>query len=63
MVNFGNEIKGNKFDQNRLQAGLQIKLLKNVFVAPAFVRITQYQASKNQNISYNVLRTGLTYSK
>lgn len=63
MINFGNEIKGNKFDQNRLQVGLQIKLIKNVFLAPAFVRINQYQANKKQYIHYNVIRTGLTYSR
>ena len=63
MVNTGEQVDGNRFDQNRLQAGVQIKLTANVFFAPAYLYIYQIQANKKDFRNINVLRTGLIYKR
>lgn len=63
MINFGKQIVGNMFDQNRLQGGLQIKLAENVFFMPAYMYMYQYQSSTKDFKSKNIIRTGLMYKK
>jgi hypothetical protein len=63
MLNFGKEISGNKFDQNRLQGGLQIKLHDHVFFAPSYLNIYQYQPSRRNFRTIDVVRAGLIYRK
>jgi hypothetical protein len=63
MINFGREISGNHFDQNRLQGGFQIKVVKNVFLMPSYVYLHQYQPSRKSFRNVNVFRTGLAYRR
>ncbi|WP_207426040.1 DUF2490 domain-containing protein [Pedobacter sp. SYSU D00535] len=63
MVNFGSEVTGKKFDQNRIQAGLQIKLVSRIYFTPAYQHTFQLQANKTDFKSLHILRTGFTYKK
>lgn len=63
MINFGKQITGQLFDQNRLQLGLQIKLVDNVFLSPAYMYTYQYQQSTKAFRNVNIVRTGIIYKR
>ena len=63
MINWGKQITGQNFDQNRLQLGLQIKLVDKVFLSPAYMYVYQYQQSTKAFRNINVVRTGFIYRK
>lgn len=63
MLNFGKQVSGNQFDQNRLQLALQIKLAKHLFLAPAYLYSYQIQSNKKDFRNINILRTGLLYKR
>lgn len=63
MVNAGKEVVGNKFDQNRLQAGLQIKLANHVFLTPAYLYTYQIQSNKKDFRNIDIVRTGIVYKR
>ncbi|MBC8051845.1 MAG: DUF2490 domain-containing protein [Sphingobacteriaceae bacterium] len=63
MINAGNQVSGNKFDQNRLQAGLQIKLANHVFLNPAYLYTYQIQSNKKDFRNIDIVRAGIIYKR
>jgi len=61
MINFGDQVKGNIFDQNRLQAGMQIKVIDHFYITPALQNTYQIQSNKVDYKSLTIWRTGITY--
>ena len=61
MLNAGKQVSGNKFDQNRAQIGLQLKLAEHLFITPAYLYLYQWQASKKDFRNVDVVRTLLIY--
>ncbi|WP_207531694.1 DUF2490 domain-containing protein [Desertivirga arenae] len=62
MINFGKELNDlNKFDQNRLQIGLQFKLFEEFYLTPAYMSTYQIQSNKKDFRSLDIWRVGITY--
>ena len=61
MINFGKQVSGNIFDQNRLMAALQVKFARNLFFIPAYQHTYQIQSNKKDFKSLDILRTGIIY--
>lgn len=62
MINLGKELKGlNKFDQNRVQFGVQFKVSGDFYVTPAYQSTYQIQSNKVDFRKLDIWRAGITY--
>lgn len=62
MINFGNKIKYNTFDQNRITVSLQYAPIKAVALEVGYINWFQQRTSGDKYFNRNILRVGIVHN-